>query len=86
MATKNAVNKAQAVRDYLNAYPGAAPSEIALALNRQGIRVAVSYVATIKATICKAVAPLQNRADTLTQGQMKMVAQAIRKINSRLGR
>ena len=48
MATKQAVNKTQAVRDYLNANPVAVPSEIVAALDERGIKVTPSYVAAIK--------------------------------------
>jgi len=41
MATKYPVTKSQFIRDYVNAHPAAKNTEIAAALNEQGIRVAV---------------------------------------------
>ena len=51
MATKQAVSKTQAVRDYLNAHPGAGIREIVAALDKQGIKITLSHVATIKAVM-----------------------------------
>lgn len=82
MTPQQPVNKAQAVRDYVKAHPAAMCKEIAAALDKQGIRITLNHVATIKATIYKA-APLPKPADPLTLDQIKMVAQAIRRIRSR---
>ena len=48
MAEKQAVSKSQAVRDYLNAHPGAGCREIATALDMQGIKITLGHVATVK--------------------------------------
>ena len=53
MAKKQKVNKTQAVRDYLKAHPGAMSSEIAAALNKQGIKINPGHVANIKTKINK---------------------------------
>jgi hypothetical protein len=45
---KDAVNKSQAIRDALKAHPDKSPSEIAEALNSQGVKVNAQYVSTIK--------------------------------------
>ena len=84
MATKQAVNKTQAVRDYLNAHPVAA-SEIVAALDERGIKVTPSYVAAIKTQINKITVPptVEIPADRLTLDQVKMVAQAIKRIRLR---
>ncbi len=90
MDTKQAVSKTQAVRDYLNAHPGANPSEITTALNKQGIEVTSGYVAAIKTDTGKkaaaetAVPPaVEKPADTLSLDQIKNIAQAIKRIRSR---
>jgi hypothetical protein len=54
MAKKQKVNKTQAVRDYLKAHPKAMSSEIAAALNKQGIKINAGHVANIKTQINKA--------------------------------
>ena len=51
MATKQAASKTQAVRDYLDAHPGAGIREIATALDKQGIKITLNHVATIKAVM-----------------------------------
>jgi len=79
MATKHPVTKSQFIRDYVNAHPAAKNTEIAAALNERGITVAVTYVAAIKTKIYK-TALLEKPPDTLTRDQIKMVAQAIRRI------
>jgi hypothetical protein len=48
MAKKTAVNKTQAVRDYLKSHPKAMSGEIATALNDQGIKIKPGHVANIK--------------------------------------
>ena len=48
MATKQKVNKSQAVRDYLKTHPKAVSSEIAEALTKRGITITQNHVATIK--------------------------------------
>lgn len=53
MAKKEKVNKTQAVRDYLKAHPKAMSSEIAAALNKQGIKINAGHVANIKTQINK---------------------------------
>jgi len=95
MATKPAVSKTQAVRDYLNAHPGAGCREIATALDQQGIKVTLGHVATVKAVIdaakeaTESAAPTTSPAvekppvtDMLTPDQLKKVAQAIKRIRS----
>ena len=96
MATKQAVSKTQAVRDYLNAHPGAGIREIVAALDKQGIKITLGHVATIKAVMFEtaetaetadtAAPPVveQPATDTLTPEQIKIVAQAIKRIRSRL--
>ena len=84
MAKKQAVHKTQAVRDYLNVYPAARAKEIAAALKRQGIEITLGDVTAIKKEMYKAAAPLEKPADTLTLDQIKMVAQAIKRIRSRV--
>ncbi len=86
MATKQAVNKTQAVRDYLNAHPGAGCREIATALDKQGIKITLGYVATIKTVIYETAGPPAAKkpaTDTLTLEQIRMVAQAIKRIRLR---
>ncbi len=83
MATKQAVNKTQAVLDYLKARPAAMCKEIVAALDKQGIKITLNHVATIKATVYKPAAPLPKPAPPLTLDQIKMVAQAIKRIRSR---
>ena len=56
MAKKQAVNKTQAVRDYLEAHPGAMSKEIAAALTKQGIKINAGHVANIKTKINKETA------------------------------
>jgi hypothetical protein len=87
MATKQAVSKTQAVRDYLNVHPGAGCREIATALEKQGIKITLSYVATIKAVIYETAVSkaVEKSTNTLTRDQVKMIAQAIRRIRSREG-
>ena len=80
MATKQAVNKTQAVLDYLKAHPAAMCREIVAALDKQGIKITFNHVATIKAMAYETAAPLQKPTDTLTRDQLKMVAQAIKRI------
>jgi hypothetical protein len=86
MATKQAVNKTQAVHDYLNAHPGAGIREIVAALDKQGIKITLGYVATIKVRIYGPEAPPtveKPPAGTLTRDQLKLVAQVIKRIRSR---
>ena len=45
---KEAVNKGQAIRDALQAYPEKSPSEIAEQLKANGLKVNAQYVSTIK--------------------------------------
>jgi len=97
MVTKQAVSKTQAVRVYLNAHPGAGTKEIVAALDKQGIKITLSHVATIKAVMYETAAAADTAAesvappvvekpatDTLTPEQIKIVAQAIKRIRSRL--
>jgi len=87
MTTKQTVNKAQSVRDYLDAHPGAGSREIVAALDKQGIKIASGHVATVKAVMYETEARKgveKPVTDTLTIEQIKMVAQAIRRIRSRL--
>jgi len=58
MPTKNGgdtpqVNKAQAVREYLTANPGAGPSAVVAALKKDGIDTTPNYVAGIKGKLKK---------------------------------
>ena len=50
---KQAVNKTQAVRDYLKAHPKAMSGEIAAALNKKGVKITSGHVANIKTKINK---------------------------------
>ncbi len=91
MAKKQAVNKMQAVLDYLKAHPAAMCREIAAALDKQGIKITLNHVATLimkidaakKAAAGEAAAPLEKPADTLALDQLKKVAQAIIRIRLR---
>ncbi len=83
MATKQAINKAQAVRDYLNAHPAAKCKEIVAALEKQGIKITFGHVATIKARAYETAAPPQMPAEPLTLDHIKMVAQAIKRVRLR---
>ena len=49
MAKKNEVNKAKAVRDYVNAHPSATNKEILAALAKKGIVLTANRVSGIKA-------------------------------------
>ena len=51
MAKKPAVSKTQAIRDYLNVHPGAGCREVVAALDKQGIKVTLGHVATVKEVI-----------------------------------
>ena len=87
MAAKQAVNKAQAVRDYLNAHPGAGTKELVAALDKRDIKISFSHAATIKAVIYETEARKgveKPATDTLTPDQLRIVAQAIKRIRSRL--
>ena len=88
MATKQAVNKTQAVLDYLKAHPGAMSKEIVTALNEQGIRVRLGYISQIKTKVNKIAASpaVEKSADTLTADQIKTIAQAIKRIRLRWSR
>jgi hypothetical protein len=44
----NGVNRSQAIRDYLEANPGATPKQIKLALHDQGIEVTEGLVSVVK--------------------------------------
>ncbi|MGO9111300.1 MAG: hypothetical protein ACLP9L_18900 [Thermoguttaceae bacterium] len=85
MGKKQSINRLQAVRDYVNAHPAATPSEIATALNKQGIKITSVSVATIKMWIYKTAVPatVEKPADKLTRDQVKMVAQAMKRVRSR---
>lgn len=87
MAKKQAVNKMQAVLDYLKAHPAAMCKEIAEALEKQGIKITLGHVATIKMKIeatktaaVEAAAPRGKPTEPLTLDQLKKVAQAITRI------
>jgi len=95
MTTKQTVSKTQAVRDYLIAHPGAGIREIVAALDKQGIKITLNHVATIKSVMYETAAdtaadtaapPVVEKpaTDTLTPEQNKMVAQAIKRVRSRL--
>ena len=80
MARKQAANKAQAVRGYLNVHPKATTKEVVAALDRQGIKVMLNHVATIKMIDdAKKEAAMKKPADTLSLEQLKMLAQAIKR-------
>ncbi len=82
MPTLQSVNKTQAVLDYLKAHPRATSKGIVAALRGQGIEVSLDFAARTKMTTnaaTKTAAPLE----TLTLVQIKMIAQAIKKIRSR---
>jgi hypothetical protein len=53
MANNQAVNKTQAVKDYLEGHPGAVSREIASALTKKGIAITANYVANIKTKLNK---------------------------------
>ncbi len=85
MATKHAVTKSQAVRDYLKAHPGTANKRIVSALTKQGIEITSGLVATVKAAMYRtpALPIVEEPADTLTPNQLKIVARAINTIRQR---
>jgi Cu2+-containing amine oxidase len=85
MATKRAVNKTQAVLDYLKAHPGAMCREIAAALDKQGIKITLNYIATIKARAHEAAAlPVKEKPlDTLTLDRLKKLVRAMKRARSR---
>lgn len=83
MATKQAVNKTQAVLDYLKTHPAAMCKEIAEALEKQGIEITLNHIATIKARAYETAAPLQKPTEPLTLDQIKTIAQALKRIRSR---
>ena len=51
---KVSVNKSQAIRDHLMAYPNEGPSEVAEAMKSQGIVVTPNFVSNIKLKMKKA--------------------------------
>ncbi len=71
MAKKPKVNKTQAVKNYLKGHPKAAPSEIAAALTKRGIKITPNYASNIKTTINKT-----RTAKTAAKRQAKAVAAA----------
>ena len=83
MATKQAVSKTQAVLDYLKAHPAAMCREIVAALDKQGVKITLGHVATIKARAYETAALQEKPADTLTREQVNMIAQAIKRIRLR---
>jgi len=85
MAMKHAFTKSQSIRDYVHAHPEATSREIVAALEEQGITITLGHVATIKMMAdAKKAAPPKKPAATLTQDQVKMIAQAIKRIHLRL--
>lgn len=50
---KKRVNKTRAVREYLDAHPGAMSSEIAKALNARNIKISPAHVSNIKSKIMR---------------------------------
>ena len=54
MAKKRRGEKTEAVRDYLNAHPGAVPTEIVAAMAKQKIKLTRSHAANIKTKLNKA--------------------------------
>ena len=83
MSAKSTVSKSEAVRDYLKAHPAAPTKEIVAALDKQGIKITFGHVATIKAVMYETAAPFPKPAEPLTLEQIKMLAQAIRRIRLR---
>jgi hypothetical protein len=92
MAKRPKLSKIQAVRDYLLAHPGAMPSEIVAALNKQGVKITRSHAGNIKTKINKE-APTKHSAflapppagekpakngDTITLTQVRLVAATIK--------
>ncbi len=57
--------------------------EIVAALNKQGIKITLGHVATIKARAYETAAPLRKPTEPLTLDQLKKVAQALKRIRSR---
>ncbi|MGA2061112.1 MAG: hypothetical protein ABSG67_11570 [Thermoguttaceae bacterium] len=66
MAKKPAVNKAQAVRDYLKAHPDTANKEIAEALKKQGIKLSPNHVANIKSKMAVSKGKRRRRSKAAT--------------------
>ena len=84
MATKQAVSKTQAVREYLKAHPAATNRDIVAALDKQGIKITLNHVATIQMVDeAKKAAVVEKPAETLTLDQIKKVAEAIDRIRPR---
>jgi hypothetical protein len=81
MTMNQSVNKTQAVLDYIKTHPAAMCQEIVAALDEQGIRITFGHVATIKARAAEA-AKTAAPQEKLTLEQIKMVANAIKKIRS----
>jgi len=82
MAMTQAINKTQAVLDYLAAHPRATNEGIVAALRKQGIEITVGHAARTKMTThaaTKTAAPQEK----LSLEQIKMIAQAIKRIRSR---
>ena len=82
MAKKQAVNKMQAVLDYLKVHPAAMCREIAEALEKQGIKITLGHVATInmkmpEVSAYESAAPLPKPTEPLTLDQLKKIAQAV---------
>lgn len=50
MAKKSAVNKSQAIRDYMKANPKAKPRDVVSAMSAKGIKVSAQFVSTVKST------------------------------------
>ncbi len=76
------VNKTQAVIDYLKVHPAAMSKEVVAALRENGIEISFDQVTRIRMTTDAALnaTALQEK---LTLEQIKMVAQAIKRIRSR---
>ncbi len=66
MAKKQAVNKAQAVRDYLKAHPSTGNKEIAQALTKQGIKISANHVANIKSKMAVSKGKRKRRSKAAT--------------------
>ena len=83
MAITSKVDKLQAMLNYIKAHPGAMSSELAAAMSKRGIAITTDYAATITMQIRSTAAQLPKPAEPLTLDQIKMLAQAIKRIRVR---
>ena len=66
MAKKQAINKAQTVREYLKAHPGTANKEVSEALTKQGIKISPNHIANIKSKMAVSKGKRKRRSKAAT--------------------